>query len=144
MNRTCIVLLLTLAAAAAEGDSLAPLTVDKIMRGHDLVGWEPRASRWEAERDGTRLRATWAPESRDEERGREVHRSTLEVLTGPRTGEVHEELHELTWWTPAGWGEAVAESPFTWAAVYDGNLPERPRVGFDSEGGLLWHELVRR
>ena len=31
-----------------------------------------------------------------------------------------------------------------WAAVYDGNLSERPRVGFDSEGGLLWHELVRR
>jgi SAM-dependent methyltransferase len=109
-----------------------------------FVGWEPHVSRWEAERDGTRLTATWAPESRDEGRGSELHRSRLEVVAGPRAGELHEEVHELTWWTPAAWGEAVRETPFEWAAVYDGNTPERPRVGFGVEGGLLWHELVRR
>lgn len=109
-----------------------------------FVGWDPRVSRWEAERDGTRVVATWAPESRDAERGRELHRSRVEVVAGPRAGDVHEEVHELTWWTPTRWGEAVAASPFDWAAVYDGNSAERPRVGFDAEGGLLWHELVRR
>jgi hypothetical protein len=109
-----------------------------------FVGWEGHTSRWESERDGMRLRTTWELLSRDEEAGTEVHRSTIEVLAGPRAGEVLEELHELTWWTPAGWGDAVAASPFDWAAVYDGNLPGRPQVGFDSEGGLLWHELVRR
>jgi len=109
-----------------------------------FAGWEPHVSRWEAERDGTRLAATWTPESRDEERGRELHRSRIEVVAGVRVGEVHEEVHELTWWTPAGWGDAVAASPFEWAAVYDGNAPERPRVEVGAEGGLLWHELVRR
>jgi SAM-dependent methyltransferase len=109
-----------------------------------FAGGEPHVSQWEAERDGLRLRATWAPERRDEQRGVEVHRSTLEILSGPRAGEVHEERHEMTHWTPETWREAVGASPFTWAAVYDGDRRERPRVGFDAEGGLLWHELVRR
>jgi SAM-dependent methyltransferase len=105
--------------------------------------WQPHVARWEAERDGTRLRVTWAPERRDERRGVELHRSTIEVLSGPRAGEVREEAHELTAWTPAAWRDAVAATPFRWAAAYDGNLPDRPRVDFDAEGGLLWHELVR-
>lgn len=101
------------------------------------------ASAWEVERDGARIRALWTVESRDVARGSEVHRSRFEILTGPRAGEVHEQLHEMTYWTPAAWGDAVAASPFTWAAVYDGDAG-RAQVGFDAVGGLLWHELVRR
>jgi len=100
-------------------------------------------SAWEVDRDGVRIRAHWAVESRDVAQGTEVHRSRFEVLSGPRAGEVHEQLHEMTYWTPETWGAAVAGSPLEWAAVYDGDAG-RARVGFDAVGGLLWHELVRR
>ena len=105
---------------------------------------EPPESLWRAERDGVELRVTWTPESWDEERGVELHRSRVEILTGPRAGEVHEELHEMTVWTHAGWREAVEAGGFEWAAVYDGVEAGRPRRGFDATGGLLWHELARR
>lgn len=100
-------------------------------------------SRWEVERDGWHVRATWTVETRDAEAGRELHRSIFEVLDGPRAGEVHEHEHVMSYWTADTWGAAVAASPFTWAAVYDGIAPGRPRAGFTATGGLLWHELVR-
>jgi SAM-dependent methyltransferase len=102
------------------------------------------ASRWDADRNGVHVRATWQVESRDAAAGTELHRSVFEVLTGPRAGETHEQVHEMTYWTPATWGAAVAASGFELAAVYDGAGPGRPQLGFDATGGLLWHELVRR
>ena len=104
------------------------------------LGTEPA---WEVDRDGVRIRAAWVVESRDVVRGTELHRSRFEVLTGPEAGEVHEQLHEMTYWTPETWGEALAASPFAWVAVYDGDAG-RAQVGFDAVGGLLWHELLRR
>ena len=101
------------------------------------------ASAWEADRDGMQLRLSWAPERYDEERGVETHRARLEILTGPRAGEVYEELFTMTVWTHAGWADAVAAAGFEWAALYDGMEPDRPQVAFDATGGLLWHELVR-
>ena len=106
--------------------------------GADVGG----ASRWEVERNGARVRAEWVVEERDLARGTEVHRSTFEVLSGPRAGEVHEQLHEMTFWTPETWAAAIAASPFEWAAVYEG--VGRSRVDFAATGGLLWHELARR
>ena len=100
-------------------------------------------SRWDAARDGWRVSATWTVESREAERGTELHRSIFEVLDGPRAGEVHEHEHTMSYWTAETWGAAVAASPFTWAAVYDGSAPGRPRVDSSAIGGLLWHELVR-
>jgi len=101
------------------------------------------ASRWDAARDGWHVRATWTVESREAERGTEVHRSIFEVVDGPRAGEVHEHEHVMSYWTAETWGAAVAVSPFTWAALYDGAAPGRPRVDDTVTGGLLWHELVR-
>jgi SAM-dependent methyltransferase len=100
-------------------------------------------SRWDVERNETRIRATWSVESRDAVRGTELHRSVFEVLAGARAGERHEQVHEMTYWTPETWGAAVGASPLEWLAVYDGVAADRPRVGFDAVGGLLWHELVR-
>ena len=105
---------------------------------------EAPVSRWQAERDGVDLAVTWAPESRDRDRGVALHRSRIEILSGPRAGEVVEELHEMTIWSHAGWRAAVEGSGFAWAAVYDGAESGRPRAGFDATGGLLWHELARR
>jgi len=102
------------------------------------------ASRWEVDHDGVRVRATWTVESRDAERGTEFHRSIFEVVTGPRAGAVHDQLHEMSYWTTDTWGAAVAASAFEWAAVYEGSEPGRPRADFTATGGLLWHELVRR
>jgi SAM-dependent methyltransferase len=102
------------------------------------------ASRWEVDRDGVRIRATWTVESRDAERGTELHRSIFEVVAGPRAGEVHDQLHQMSFWTADTWGAAVAASAFDWVAVYEGSEPGRPRVDFTATGGLLWHELVRR
>ena len=101
------------------------------------------ASRWEVDRDGQRVRATWTVESRAADRGTELHRSVFEVLAGPRAGQVHEQLHEMTYWTPGTWSAFVAASPLDRVAVYDGAAPGRPQTGFDATGGLLWHELVR-
>ncbi|MBV8562658.1 MAG: class I SAM-dependent methyltransferase [Actinobacteria bacterium] len=101
-------------------------------------------SLWEAERDGVHLVVTWSPESRDGERGVELHRSTISVVSGPRAGEVHEQVHEMTIWDHAGWRNAVEGAGFEWAAVYDGAESGRARLAFDATGGLLWHELVRR
>ena len=100
-------------------------------------------SRWDVDRDGARIRASWLVESRDLERGTELHRSVFEMLEGPRAGERHEQVHEMTYWTSERWAAAVASSPLERVASYDGAEAGRPRVGFDAVGGLLWHELRR-
>lgn len=102
----------------------------------------PPPSEWEAERDGTALRCEWAPVERDLQAGRERHRSRIEVLAGPREGEVLEELHELTAWTSATWRQAIAASPLTEIAAYDGSESGRPNVELEHGGGLMWHELA--
>ena len=100
-------------------------------------------SRWQAERGDLRLQVAWVPERWDDEHGVELHRSRVEILTGPRAGEVHEEVHEMTVWSHADWRAAVEAAGFEWRAVYDGVAKGRPEAGFEATGGLLWHELVR-
>jgi SAM-dependent methyltransferase len=102
----------------------------------------PPPSKWEAERDGTALRCEWAPVERDLDEGRERHRSRIEVLAGPRQGDVIEEFHEMTAWTSPTWRDAIAASPFTELAAYDGSDRGRPEVELEHGGGLMWHELV--
>jgi len=113
-----------------------------------LVGTdqEPFAgSHWEASRGDTSLRVDWVDEELDVVQGSSRQRSRIEVLSGPRTGEVVEEVHEMTAWTPATWAEAIAASPFEEAATYDGGTEAQwPQVDAMATGGLLWHELVVR
>jgi SAM-dependent methyltransferase len=101
-------------------------------------------SHWEATRDGTTLRCDWADDELDFENGVSRQRSRIEVLTGDCAGEVIEEIHEMTLWTPATWRSAIEVSPFTERVTYDGGVrkDECPRVSRDAVGGLLWHELV--
>jgi hypothetical protein len=108
--------------------------------------WEPFAgSHWEAARGETVLEIDWVDEELDAERGISRQRSRIEVVAGDRAGEVLEEVHEMTLWTPETWAGAMDSSPFEEAATYDGGKKGRwPRVGRDATGGLLWHELVRR
>jgi SAM-dependent methyltransferase len=102
-------------------------------------------SHWEATRGGTSLRVSWVDEELDLIQGKSRQRSTIEVLTGPRAGEVVEEVHEMTAWTPATWAAAIAASPFEEVATYDaGRKGQWPRVPPDATGGLIWHELVPR
>jgi SAM-dependent methyltransferase len=100
-------------------------------------------SQWEAQRGDVRLKIAWQGVNRDLARGREVQRSRIEILSGPRKGEVVEELHEMTTWTPESWRDVIGASPFEQVAAYDGDMRERPRVELERGGGLLWHELVR-
>jgi SAM-dependent methyltransferase len=99
------------------------------------------ASHWEASRGDTRLAVHWIDDELDFDGGRSLQRSRIEVLSGPREGQVLEEVHEMTLWTPETWRDAIAASPFSWAATYDGNEASRPRVEQTATGGLLWHEL---
>ena len=99
------------------------------------LGAELRASRWEA----NGLRVTWTTERADVEAGRQYQRSRIET----QAGEVVEELHVLTLWTPEAWAAAVAGSPFALTAVFDGGRDGRPPVEPGTEGPLLWHELTR-
>ena len=101
-----------------------------------------RESTWEAGRGNVRLRVTWAVEEIDLARLRERHRSRIEIVSGPRAGEVVEELHAMTTWTPKTWAAAVAASPFAQRAAYDGEQPGRPRVEVGTPGRLMWHELA--
>jgi SAM-dependent methyltransferase len=102
----------------------------------------PPANSWDAERGEIALRCTWEAVDRDMNAGREVHRSRLEVLSGPRRGEVIEELHEMTAWTSSAWRVAIEASPFAQITCYDGGDRSRPEIELEQGGGLLWHELV--
>ena len=101
-------------------------------------------SQWEIARGETALTITWATEHVDPENARLRQRSRIEVVSGPRAGDVLEETHEMTAWTPERWQAALASSPFVCTAVYDGYRDERPCVPEGSTGLLLWHELTRR
>ena len=105
---------------------------------------EPFAgSHWEASRGDTSLRVDWVDEELDVVRGRSSQRSRIEILSGPRAGEIVEEVHEMTAWTPTTWADAIAESPFERVATYDGGTNGQwPQVDATAVGGLLWHELV--
>ncbi len=102
----------------------------------------PPPNEWDAERGELALHCEWAAIERDLTAGRERHRSRITVLAGPRKGEVIEELHEMTAWTSTTWRAAIAASPFTEVAAYDGNERDRPKVELEHGGGLIWHELV--
>jgi SAM-dependent methyltransferase len=103
----------------------------------------PHSSRWEAERGETRLLIEWGQDEVDPGKMRQRQRSRIEVLSGPRAGDVVEEEHWMTAWTWGAWDETIAASPFEEVAVYDGNQLDRPRVERGAYGGLLWHELMR-
>ncbi len=64
------------------------------------------------------------------------------MLTGQRAGEVVEDVHFATMWTPDTWRAGVQDSPLTQLGCFDGALPERPAADPDEGGGLLWHELA--
>jgi SAM-dependent methyltransferase len=93
-------------------------------------------SEWDAERGDVKLHVVW--EAIDPDRSR----SRVEVLAGPRAGEVVEDLHRDHSWTAAAWAGAIAASPFEQAACYDGWPDDRPPVALEQGGGYLWHELV--
>jgi SAM-dependent methyltransferase len=140
-------------------NTLAHLSPDDLARHFDCVArhlgpgarylvqvgvvdvFDPTAvSEWNAERGDVALTIRWAPVER--RGGREEHRSRIEVLSGPRRGEVIEESHVMTGWTPTSWRAAIERSPFSESATYDGAASGRPRVELEHGGGLLWHELV--
>ena len=104
--------------------------------------WKP--SSWEIARGETALEITWATEHVDLEDARLRQRSRIAIVSGPRAGEVLDEAHEMTAWTPERWDAAIARSPFVCTAIFDGDEDERPRVPEGSTGLLLWHELTRR
>jgi SAM-dependent methyltransferase len=95
-------------------------------------------SEWEAERDGVRLHVVWEAVDRDPAQLRERSRSRVEVIGGPRAGEVVEDEHEIAFWTVEAWRNAIAASPFTQTACYE----DRREVELERGGGLLWHELA--
>jgi SAM-dependent methyltransferase len=113
----------------------------------DRESYDPFAgSHWEAERGETKLKVDWQDAELDFERGISRQRSRIEVLAGPRAGDVLDEIHDMTAWTPETWRAAIDASPFEEVATYDGGVARDrwPEVGADATGGLLWHDLVRR
>jgi SAM-dependent methyltransferase len=89
-------------------------------------------SEWEAERGATKLHVVW--EAIDRQRSR----SRVEIVEGPRAGEVVEDEHVSAFWTVRAWREAIGASPLTQVACYDDEV----EVELDRGGSLLWHELV--
>ena len=87
---------------------------------------------------------TWTTDWFDAAAGRQRQRSRIEILAGDRAGEIVEEVHEMTLWTPQAWAAAVAASPFEAKAVFDGAQDGYPPVEPGGTGALLWHELTRK
>jgi SAM-dependent methyltransferase len=104
---------------------------------------EPFAgSHWEESRGETSVKVDWVAEELNVLRGVSRQRSRIEVLSGPRAGQVIEEVHEMTAWTPGTWAEVIDASSFEQLATYDGGSEASwPRVDATATGGLLWHEL---
>ena len=93
------------------------------------------SSEWET----NGLRIVWATERVDREASSRQDRSRIELASG----EVVEELHEMTLWMPGAWAAAVAESPFSQTALFGGAEEGYPAVRPGSEGPMLWNELTR-
>ncbi|MCW2992155.1 MAG: Methyltransferase type 11 [Solirubrobacterales bacterium] len=87
------------------------------------VGVPAAPQTWEAARGATRLRITW-----------EADGSRIEILAGPRAGEVVESPHATTEWTAEAWEAAVEESPLRLA----------DSIGGEPGGHLRWHVLTAR
>jgi SAM-dependent methyltransferase len=98
-------------------------------------------SEWDAERDGVKLHVVFEALGRDAELSQERSRSQIRVLSGPRKGDLVDDVHTTGYWTPESWRAAIDESPLTQTACYDGALPDRPEVELGA-GGYLWHELA--
>lgn len=120
---------------AAGGRYLVQLAI----RDPDDSAVAIRSSTWE--RAGVRV--TWSTEEVDLERMVERQRSRIEVVEGEHAGEIVEEVHLVTTWTPAAWAGLVDGSPFELSATYDGERAGRPPVDPGRPGRLLWHELRR-
>jgi SAM-dependent methyltransferase len=97
---------------------------------------------WEMERGDTRIGVRWSTDWIDVPARRQQQRSRIEILSGPRAGQVVEEVHPMTAWTPGTWAAAIAASPFRQTGTYDGDEPGRPAVEAGRPGLLLWHELT--
>jgi SAM-dependent methyltransferase len=98
---------------------------------------------WQESRGGVEVRVTWTTVAFDLDEMLERQRSRIEIMSGPRAGEVIEEEHEMTFWTPEAWSALLTTTPFVQTATYDGGLDDRPRVEPGATGVLLWHELSR-
>jgi SAM-dependent methyltransferase len=122
-----------LAAMARHLETGARYLVQQGVFAGDAELWR---SEWEAERGATKLHVVW--EAFDRERSR----SRVEIVAGPRAGEVVEDDHVSAFWTVDAWCEAIAASPFTQVGCYDARQDGRPEVDLERGGGLLWHELV--
>ena len=101
------------------------------------------SSSWEESRGELSLRIDWTTEEVDLAAGCALQRSRIEILAGPRQGQIVVEDHAMTAWTPETWGAAIAASPFAIERVFDG--AEEPPVPVEEHatGGLIWHELRR-
>ena len=102
-----------------------------------------RPSQWETMRGDNALKISWVTEHLDPRDARLRQRSRIEFIHGPRTGEILEERHEMTAWTPERWRATVEHSRFEITATYDGGRDDRARVPDGSTGLMLWHELTR-
>ncbi|HEX3325686.1 MAG TPA: class I SAM-dependent methyltransferase [Actinomycetota bacterium] len=100
--------------------------------------------RWEMTRGDMALRVSWRTEPVDPATQHVRQRSRIEILSGGRAGEVVEETHVMTAWTPTTWAGVVTASPFAPTAVFDGYQDDRPLVDAGRPGQLLWHELTRQ
>jgi SAM-dependent methyltransferase len=130
---------------ACMGRHLAPGAVYLVQLPHhgSKGGEVGHTDEWEESREGTEVRVTWTTEAFDLDQQLERQRSRIEVVGGPRAGEVIEEKHELTFWTPDAWEAILAPTAFVQTATYDGDEDDRPRVPAGTLGTLLWHELRR-
>jgi SAM-dependent methyltransferase len=114
------------------------------IRNPDVRSARENSIEWESCRDDIRLRTKVWVEDADYKTMREMHVFKITVEAGKRAGEIVEEKHWMTIWTPESWCKIISESNFLLNAQYDGDDPEYPPLKIGSFGNLIWHELIRK
>jgi SAM-dependent methyltransferase len=115
----------------------------------DLADFKPLAvdttSQWDVETPRGKLRTTWKSGDFNPASRIETQISRFEWLTGAHAGHLVEFEHAIRVWDWTSWSAALAASPFTEVAAWDGDKAARPAlpVGPEMQGKLLaWHELA--
>lgn len=89
------------------------------------------------------MNVTWTTEQVDLALGIARHRARMEIVAGPRAGDVVEDVALVTAWTPERWTAAVDNSRFRYGGLFDGAHDPPAEAAPGATGGLVWHELTR-
>ena len=108
----------------------------------DIYPFGPAAN-WDVTTPEGPMRCAWSGKSFDPATKIEVQVSRFEMLAGPRTGKIYEDLHQMRMWSWAEWNTLIESSGFHQVAAYDWSRLATEVGPLLEKHQLTWHELER-